>query len=108
VHVKWDADGNDHQNVNGEWIAVRNLDAARAVRVGGWRVKDSDLKQYKLPAWARIPAGGTIYVHVGRGRSHGNDFYWGLDRALFDNNLGDGGYLFDPQGDLRAWDIYSP
>jgi micrococcal nuclease len=106
VRVNYDAEGNDLVNVNGEWIEVRNLDTARAVRVGGWRVKDSDLKQYVLPSWASVPAGGSIFVHVGRGRAHGTDFFWGFSHALFDDAIGDGGYLFDPQGDLRAWDIY--
>jgi endonuclease YncB( thermonuclease family) len=106
VRVKWDADGSDHQNVNGEWIEIRNLDPSRAVPVGRWRVKDSDLKQYVLPPWATIPANGSIFVHVGRGHSHGTDFFWGLGHPLFEDATGDGGYLFDPQGDLRAWEIY--
>jgi hypothetical protein len=29
----------------------------------------------------------------------------GLDRPAFENS-GDGGYLFDRRGDLRAYDIY--
>ena len=107
VHVNWDAAGDDRLNPNGEWIAVRNLGPG-PVRVGRWHVKDSDLKHYTLPPWATVPAHGTIYVHVGRGRSQGTNFYWGLGHALFDNTIGDGGYLFDPQGDLRAWDIYTP
>jgi micrococcal nuclease len=107
VHVNYAAQGDDRVNVNGEWIEVRNL-GGRPVNVGGWLVKDSDLKHYTLPRWARVPAHGSIYVHVGRGRAHGNDFYWGLPHALFDETIGDGGYLFDPQGDLRAWDIYTP
>ena len=107
VHVNWDAAGNDGLNPNGEWIEVRNL-GQLPVHVGRWHVKDSDLKFYRLPAWATVPARGSIYVHVGRGRSHGANFYWGFGHALFDNTIGDGGYLFDPQGDLRAWDIYTP
>jgi hypothetical protein len=106
VRVNYDAAGNDLVNVNGEWIEVQNLDPARPVRVGRWRVKDSDLKRYVLPAWATVPAGGSIFVHVGHGRAHGTHFYWGFSHALFDETIGDGGYLFDPQGDLRAWDIY--
>jgi endonuclease YncB( thermonuclease family) len=107
VHVNWDAAGSDRVNVNGEWIQVRNL-GRRAVRVGRWRVKDSDLKYFQLPYWAAVPGHGSIYVHVGRGRNHGDDFYWGFRHPIFDGVVGDGGYLFDPQGDLRAWDIYTP
>lgn len=105
VRVNWDADGNDHQNVNGEFIEVRNLDPAHAVNLGGWWVRDSDLRRHMLPSWATVPAGGEIRVHVGRGHEQGTDFFWGFSHPLFDES-GDGGYLFDPQGDLRAWMIY--
>jgi micrococcal nuclease len=51
-------------------------------------------------------------VHPGRGRNTATDLYWGLDIPIFENAtgaptyMGDGGYLFDPQGDLRAWQQY--
>lgn len=105
VRVNWDADGNDHRNVNGEFIEVRNLDPTRAVHIGGWWVRDSDLRRHVLPSWATVPAGGQVRVHVGRGHEQGTDFFWGFSHPLFDVT-GDGGYLFDPQGDLRAWMIY--
>jgi hypothetical protein len=33
-------------------------------------------------------------------------FFWGQDSPPFEND-GDGGFPFNRQGDLRAWDIYS-
>jgi hypothetical protein len=50
-------------------------------------------------------------VHAGHGQRSGNDFYWGLATPPFQNpgdarHLGDGGYLFDPQGDLRGAMVY--
>ena len=66
-----------------------------------------------LPRRARsCPAGGAVTVRVGRGRASGNVFYWGLDEPVFENvtddgrAVGDGGYLFDPDGDLRAYEMY--
>jgi hypothetical protein len=55
-----------------------------------------------------VGAGKTVYVHVGRGTSSGAHFYWGRTAPVFDNPTGwpeyrgDGGYLFDPMGNLRA------
>ena len=49
--------------------------------------------------------GQSLRVKVGRGRPHGRVFYWGLNRPAFENS-GDGGYLFDPRGDIRAFQIY--
>jgi endonuclease YncB( thermonuclease family) len=105
LRVKWDADGNDHQNVNGEWIDVINRDATSPVNVGGWNVRVSDLRHLILPSSATIPAGGRIRIHMGRGTPHDNDYYFGSSHAFFGPE-GEGAYLFDPQGDPRAWMIY--
>jgi endonuclease YncB( thermonuclease family) len=103
VRVNWDADGNDFDNVNGEWIEIRNLDPVSPVSLGNWMVRDS-IHRYKLPAWATVPAGGILRVHTGHGHASGTNFYFGFARPTFDQK--GAGYLFDPQGDGRAWMIY--
>jgi endonuclease YncB( thermonuclease family) len=103
VRVNWDADGNDFDNVNGEWIEVRNLDPDHAVSLGHWLVRDS-IHRYKLPAWASVPAGGRLRVHTGHGHAAGDDFYFGFARPTFDQK--GAGYLFDSKGNARAWMIY--
>jgi hypothetical protein len=53
-----------------------------------------------------------VTVYAGIGENSGTDFYWGLGAPVFENaskanpDIGDGAYLFDPQGDVRAWMIY--
>ena len=114
--VQWDAAGNDQTNVNGEWIRIAN-DSSYAVPVGGWWVRDSAYRGtlahgYTFPSSAKIPARGYVIVHVGKGTNSGTTYYWGQPDAIFENAtsspsyVGDGGYLFDPQGDLRAWQQY--
>ncbi len=110
LDVTWDADGNDGENLNGEWIRIAN-DGAVPVRLAGWWVRDSHLRRFRFPSWAEVPAGAAVRVRVGAGRSSATDFHWGLGAPAFENvdparGMGDGAYLFDPQGDLRAWDIY--
>lgn len=110
LDVRWDADGNDQANVNGEWIRVENR-SDRPVALNGWWVRDSHLRRYRFPSWATVPPSGAIRVHVGRGDAAGSEFFWGLPAPAFENadpsrGMGDGGYLFDPQGDLRAWQTY--
>jgi endonuclease YncB( thermonuclease family) len=105
VRVKWDADGNDAQNINGEWVEIKNLDPNRPVAIGGWRVRVSDLRHFVLPAGTEVPAGGRIRVRMGHGTSDGSNFYWGFGHAVF-GPQGDAAYLFDPEGDPRAWMIY--
>jgi hypothetical protein len=49
---------------------------------------------------------------MGRGANTATDVHWGLAKPPLDNPtgddraMGDGGYLFDPRGNLRNWVIY--
>jgi endonuclease YncB( thermonuclease family) len=105
-----DERGND--DVNEEWMKIRNLDPVNAVPLGGWWVRDSQLRRYTIPSWVTLPPGETLTVFVGEGEDTFTELFWGRQNAVFDNagagelGLGDGAYLFDPQGDLRAWMQY--
>jgi endonuclease YncB( thermonuclease family) len=111
--VNWDAEGVESQNLNGEWVKIKNQGASD-LPIGGWWLRDSFLARYTFPAYAVVPAGGTITLFVGsRPASDPNTsthFYWGRARPIFDNagarGMGDGGYLFDRQGDLRLSMLY--
>jgi endonuclease YncB( thermonuclease family) len=110
VWVNSNPAGSDTRNPNGEWVKVRNLDRARTVHIGGWWLRDSALHRYLFPSTATVPAGGTVTLFVGRGSNSATDFFWGNRTPIFDNEdgrgKGDGAYLFDPGGDLRAWMTY--
>jgi endonuclease YncB( thermonuclease family) len=108
-----DADGADHDFVNGEWIRIRNQDPVNEVHLGGWWVRDSALRRYTFPDWATLPPGETLTVYAGEGTDTWTEFFWGQRGPVFENPkltgekiMGDGAYLFDPQGDLRAWMQY--
>jgi endonuclease YncB( thermonuclease family) len=118
VTVNWDADGSDADDLNGEWIDIHN-GGGRELRLGGWWVRDSHLRfgqgrvpGHRLPGSAVVPAGETLRLHVGCGPAGALLQYWCLKESAFENvgagdaMTGDGAYLFDPQGDLRAWEIY--
>jgi endonuclease YncB( thermonuclease family) len=111
VEVNYDAEGSDTTNVNGEWVRVANASPAPAP-IGGWWVRDSGLRRYTFPAGTVVPARGAVYVHAGKGKATATHKYWGQPAPIFANPtfdakaIGDGGYLFDPRGDLRAWMLY--
>jgi len=111
MQVKYDADGNDDVNLNGEWMRVANA-SSLPLAVGGWWVRDSALRRYTFPAGTVIAAHGAVYVHIGKGAATATHKYWGLTAPVFSNPtfdtkaIGDGGYLFDPKGDMRAWLLY--
>lgn len=115
VMVRWDANGADDKNRNGEYVIIRNDNATQGVPLGGWHVRDTSTKVFTFPSQARVPAGGEVRVHVGNGTNVNSgtrrDFYWNLSKSLFGNvdwsrSFGDGAYLLDPDGDFRAWSTY--
>ncbi|CAA9477070.1 MAG: hypothetical protein AVDCRST_MAG38-1750 [uncultured Solirubrobacteraceae bacterium] len=111
LRLRWDARGNDGRNVNGEWAQISNPGPG-ALALGRWTFRDSSARRFAFPRGTVVPAGGSVRVHVGRGTSRDRRFYWGLPGPAFENAspgrraMGDGGYLFDPRGNLRAASIY--
>jgi endonuclease YncB( thermonuclease family) len=113
--VNWDSDRKPgRRSVDGEWVKVKNV-GSRSLSIGGWRFRDSLPRTFRFPGGTVIRAGRTITLFMGRRPAwDGNRttrFYWGQRDAVFQNvegrrGLGDGGYLFDPQGDLRLWMLY--
>jgi endonuclease YncB( thermonuclease family) len=105
------AAGNDSINVNGEYVRIYN-NGVRPLSLDGWWLRDSSTRRFHFPAGTAIEPGEHLLVHVGKGRDLPQTLYWGLNTPIFDNPtndaraIGDGAYLFDPQGDLRAWIFY--
>ena len=95
----------DSRAAGGEWVRIRNLDPVNSVPLAGWSLRDS-LTRYAFPEWAVVPPADTLTVYVLEGEDTFTELFWGRQNTLFDNpgknGMGDGAYLFDPQGDLRA------
>jgi endonuclease YncB( thermonuclease family) len=105
--VQGDPEGADAANLNGEWVRIKNLDPVNPLPVGGWRVRDSGLRGYLFPPHATIPPGTTMTVYTGSGVETPTDLFWGLSNPVYDSirpdrATGDGAYLFDADGDMRA------
>jgi endonuclease YncB( thermonuclease family) len=112
MQLNYDADGGDLDNVNGEWARIFNR-SSFPVSLRRWTFRDSAALTYRFPRRARVPAHGSVLLRMGRGRNGGGTFHWGLRTPPFQNPdnhprraVGDGGYLFDPRGNLRAWVMY--
>lgn len=111
LELNFDAAGRDDLNPDGEWMRVRNR-AGAAVPLAGWWLRDSSLRRFTFPAGTVVAPGGAVTVRVGRGAGDDHDLHRGLPAPVFENPtddrraLGDGAYLFDPEGDLRAGLIY--
>ena len=101
--VNWDAEGDDYENVNGEWIKIKN-NGGGDVSLSQWLLRDSALNYFYFPVGTTLSSGNTITVYLGSGSDSGNTLYWGLSEPLFKNEIGNGAYLLDPapDGDIRA------
>ena len=99
------APGNDREKVNREYADIRNNGDARPLSLAGWRFRDSALRWYTFRSRASVPVGRSIRVRMGVGRSTSSVFFCGQDSPPFKND-GHDAYLFDQQGDLRAWGIF--
>lgn len=100
LHVRWDAEEVDSQNVNGEWIDVYNPSDS-AVSLTGWRLRDSSTRFYEFARGTTVQPGAYVRLHIGVGTDNAVHKYWNMDHPIFDNELGESVYLFDPDGDLR-------
>jgi micrococcal nuclease len=109
--LRYDAAGEDGHNVNGEWARIFNPSGSR-LKIGHWWFRDSALRRFRFPRGATIRPHGSVLVRMGHGRHRGRVFHWGLSSPPFENPtydrrwLGDGGYLFDRHGNIRASVIY--
>jgi len=110
VWVSYDADGDDLANLNGEYIRIYNAGTV-AIPIGGWWLRTAAPEIFRFPSTTKVPANGFVTLHMGKGRATATNFYWGLSAPKFPNPgmsnlLGAGGFLFDRDGDLRAWAMY--
>ena len=112
MRVNFDAKRNDRFNVNGEWAEIHNDSAPPSrSRAGGSatprcaatpsrRAPSSPPAAPSPSAWATAPTPPTSSTGASTAPPFENPSY--DERAT-----GDGGYLFDPRGNLRAWEIYN-
>jgi hypothetical protein len=99
-----DPEGSD---VEGEWVKLTNLDPAKPLSLANWWLRDSALHRYVFGPTAVLAPGATVTVWVGDGFGNPGNLFWDNKKAILDNpheklSTGDGAFLFDPDGDLRA------
>ncbi|WP_415381661.1 lamin tail domain-containing protein [Halosimplex sp. TS25] len=85
VHA--DAAGNDHENLNDEYVVFGNA-ADAPLPLGGWVVRDEGGHSYAFPSEFALGPGETVTLRTGAGGDTGDTLYWGSDSAVW-NNGGD-------------------
>jgi micrococcal nuclease len=98
LDVAFDAPGDDNQNLNQEWVAVRN-EGGSPVDLTGWGIKDeSATHRYEFPASFTLAPGESVTVRTGCGVDFGTELFWCNQGSAVWNNSGDTVFLLDPNG----------
>lgn len=96
------ADGDDNQNVNGEYLRICNVSSA-PIDLQGYRISDISGRSWTFPAII-VPEGHTVKVHSGTG-SHQTDpsqqlaVHLGSSRPIW-NNTRDRATIYDRYGQV--------
>jgi micrococcal nuclease len=96
ANVHADAAGNDHENLNDEYVVFENT-GETAIDLNGWSVTDEADHTYNFPDQFTLDPGAQVRLHTGSGEDTDTDLYWGSERAVW-NNGGDTVFVFDDTG----------
>ncbi len=96
VTVVADAPGNDHENLNGEYVVIQS-EVDVVLHIGRWQVCDLSSRCFRFPDDARIEPGRRVVVYTGYGMNDGVSFFMNNSRAVW-NNDGDEATIFDARG----------
>lgn len=109
--VQWkdDANGGEHARITNNSPVSIDFD--------NWGIRAGGIRSYKVPSGRAVNPGETLRVYAGEGRNSADGLKRflqrdGMGRLWADLDIynpaadGEGGYLLDPQGDVRAYQIY--
>ncbi|WP_416839672.1 lamin tail domain-containing protein [Haloferax sp. DFSO52] len=98
VSVVADAPGNDNDNLDEEYVTLRN-DGDEQLDLSGWTIADAAGATYTFADGTELPAGGTLTLYTGTGTDSANERYWGRSSAVW-NNGGDTVTVRNATGDV--------
>ena len=84
VSVHADAEGNDNENLNDEYVTLTNR-GAEPVDLAGWTVVDEAGKTYEFGSLTLNPD-ASVWLHTGSGTDTDTDVYWGRSGAVWNND----------------------
>ena len=109
--INYNASGRDRDNLQGKVVRIRNQSPV-SVPIGKWRLRAAAHDSFYFPKGTVLPANGEVVVRLGKGAPPSpHTFVWPGQRLRFflpgkSRYQGGGGYLFDRDGDIRAWSMY--
>lgn len=99
-----DAEGNDNENLNDEYVVLENT-GETAIDLSGWTIADSADHTFTVPDGFELGAGKQVTIHTGSGTDTETDLYWGRSAAVW-NNGGDTVIITDASGSVIIEESY--
>lgn len=87
TEIHEDAEGNDHENLNDEYIVFTNTGDG-TLDISGWTISDEADHMYTVPSGVTLEPGETVTLYTGSGTDSDTELYWGSGSAIW-NNGGD-------------------
>jgi micrococcal nuclease len=103
IKLNPDADGKDTENINGEFVTIRN-NGKKDLNIGGWTIKDSSTSIYEFYGYI-LRQQSSLTLYSGKGKDGNGRLYWGSDVPVW-NNEHDSFYLRDKDGLLVKYLAY--
>jgi micrococcal nuclease len=94
---QFDAPGNDHSNLNEEYVCLTSQ-SEHPVDMTGWSVNKKPNTWYTFPEFVLSPA-ASVRLHSGKEMNTASDLYWANSGAIW-RNIHDTVYLYDADGKL--------
>jgi micrococcal nuclease len=105
IEIRYDADGNDNDNLNDEWVRFQNT-GPQQVDLDGWLVADeSSSNRYRFRNLVLEPS-TSVTLFSGCGTDTQDERYWCSEGSAIWNNSGDTVFLYNSTGALVASHSY--
>ena len=95
VVLNYDAEGPDTENLNGEWVSLRNS-GLKTLDLNGWTLKDAGTNIYKFDNFLLKPK-ETFFLFTGSGTDSLGKLFWNSSTPIW-NNKHDVLYIRDDEG----------
>ncbi|WP_415380531.1 lamin tail domain-containing protein [Halosimplex sp. TS25] len=100
-----DAEGDDRENLNDEYVVFRNT-GTEPLDLSGWTVADAADHTCTFPDGFTLDSDATVTLHTGSGSDSDTDLYWGSGSPIW-NNGGDTVIVTNRAGDEVIREEYS-
>ena len=102
--INADAEGDDRENLNGEYVVFENA-GTETLDLSGWTVEDEAGKRYTVPDGVTLAPDETLTLRTGSGTDTGDELYWGAGSPVW-NNGGDAVIVENATGDRVLTESY--